>query len=124
MNLIYKEQRFAKCLVFTTIFILFNILFIGDFSSLSKASEHSSLSFSDPLNVNIIHPEKNQSTKVGSNLEIIGTSGYNPDHICHVSVIINDVKPYQETIPTGLVHTSISCSYNDRNGIDSDADYY
>lgn len=78
-----------------------NILFIGDFSIQSKASEHSSLSFSDLPGVKITYPEKGQSAKVGGNLEIIGTSAYNPDHTCHVSVIINDVKPYQETIPTG-----------------------
>lgn len=83
------------------LFLFGNTLIIEDSSNISKASQHSSLSFSDPPGVKITYPEKDQSTKVGGNLEIIGTSVYNPDHICHVSVIINDVKPYQETIPTG-----------------------
>ena len=70
-------------------------------SSISKASEHTSLSFSDPLSVKIIYPKKEQSTDIGSNLVITGTSGLNSDLTCYVSVIINDVKPYQEVTPTG-----------------------
>ncbi|MGI0044425.1 MAG: hypothetical protein ACRD47_12010, partial [Nitrososphaeraceae archaeon] len=82
------EWRPTKYLAYAIILILFmNILFIGDFSIQSKASEHSSLSFSDPPGVKITYPEKDQSAKVGGNLEIIGTSAHNPDHTCHVSVI-------------------------------------
>jgi hypothetical protein len=83
-----------------------NILLIDDSSSLSRASEYPSLSFSHPLSVKIIHPEKGQRTDIRSNLVITGTSGYNPDLTCHVSVIINDVKPYQKAIPTGTETTN------------------
>jgi hypothetical protein len=83
-----------------------NILLIDDSSSLSRASEYPSLSFSHPLSVKIIHPEKGQSTDIRSNLVITGTSGYNPNYTCNVSVIINDVKPYQKTIPTGIETTN------------------
>jgi hypothetical protein len=78
------------------------MLIIVDFSSISKASQHSPLSFSNPLGVKIIHPGRDQNTEIGSNLEITGTSAYNLDYTCHVSVIINDVKPYQEATPTGI----------------------
>jgi hypothetical protein len=94
--------RLTKQQVFTTILILvLSVLFIEDLPGISKASEHSSLSFSDPLSVKIIYPKKDQSADIGSNLVITGTSGYNPDHTCNVSVIINDVKPYQVASPTG-----------------------
>jgi hypothetical protein len=94
--------RLTKQQVFTTILILvLSMLFIEDLPGISKASEHSSLSFSDPLSVKIIYPKKDQSADIGSNLVITGTSGYNPDHTCNVSVIINDVKPYQVASPTG-----------------------
>ncbi|MGH9963597.1 MAG: hypothetical protein ACRD5E_02060 [Nitrososphaeraceae archaeon] len=100
-------MRLTKQQVFTTILILvLSILFIGDLHSISKASEHSSLSFSDPLSIKIIYPKKDQSTDIGSNLVITGTSRYNPDRICNVSVIINDVKPYQKAIPTGTETTN------------------
>jgi hypothetical protein len=81
--------------------LVVSVLFAGNLSIISKASDHSSLSLSDPLNVRIIHPEKEQGINIGSNLEITGTSGYKLDYTCHVSVIINDVKPYQEATPTG-----------------------
>jgi hypothetical protein len=76
-------------------------LFIGELSLISEASEHSLLSFSDPLSVKIIYPEKEREINIGSNLEITGTSGYNSDLTCHVAVIINDIKPYQKATPTG-----------------------
>lgn len=100
--MIYKERRLIKCQVFTTILIfVVSALFIGELPLISEASEHSSLSFSDPLSVKIIYPEKEHEINIGSNLEITGTSGYNSDLRCHVSVIINDIKPYQEVTPTG-----------------------
>jgi hypothetical protein len=100
--LIYKEWRLTKCQVFTTILIfVVSALFIGELSLISEASEHSLLSFSDPLSVKIIYPEKEREINIGSNLEITGTSGYNSDLTCHVAVIINDIKPYQKATPTG-----------------------
>lgn len=97
-----KDKRFTRYLAFTTIlFFIANMLIVVDFSSTSKAAQHSTLSFSDPLSVKIIQPGRDQNTEIGSNLEITGTSAYNLDYTCHVSVIINDVKPYQKTTPTG-----------------------
>lgn len=95
-----------------------NILLINDSSSLSKASEHPSLSFSHPLSVKIIHPEKGQSTDIRNNLIITGTSGYNPNHTCNVSVIINDVKPYHKTIPTGIETTNDYSAWKYALGLD------
>jgi len=42
-----------------------------------------------------------QIINVKNKLEISGESRYNPSYTCQVSVIINDVKPYQKTTPTG-----------------------
>jgi len=102
--LIHKERRLIKSQVFTTIliFVVVSTLFIGELPLTSKAFEYSSLSSSDPLSVKIVYPEKEHEINTGSNLEITGTSRYNSDLTCHVSVIINDIKPYQEATPTGV----------------------
>lgn len=101
--MIYKERRLTKCHVFTTIliFVVVSALFIGELPLMSKAFEHSSLSSSDPFSVKIIYPEKEHEINIGSNLEITGTSEYNSDLTCHVSVIINDIKPYQKATSAG-----------------------
>lgn len=55
-----------------------------------------------PIEVKITYPDKGYITNVGNSLEILGESDYDPNDSCHVSVIVNDVKPYQKTIPTGV----------------------
>jgi hypothetical protein len=42
-----------------------------------------------------------QITNVKNKLEISGESKYDASYSCQVSVIINNVKPYQKTTPTG-----------------------
>lgn len=107
-----KIVAYVSFLVLTTILIVYvtlllfdNILIIGKASgqllSSSSSSSSSASSSSSPLSVEIVYPDKGQATNVKSSLEILGISSYNPGYVCHVSVIINDVKPYQKTTPTG-----------------------
>ena len=95
-------------IVYATILLFDNISMMGKVhgqlspsSSLPSSSSSSSTSPSPPLSVKIVSPDKGQSTDIKSNLEIFGISAYNPNYHCHVSVIMNDIKPYQKTIPTG-----------------------
>jgi hypothetical protein len=60
----------------------------------------SSLSSSSP-DIEIVSPNSDQTANTESDLEISGISNYDPRNTCHVSVIINDVKPYRKTIPMG-----------------------
>lgn len=60
----------------------------------------SSLSSSSP-DIEIVSTNSDQTANTKSDLEISGISSYDPRNTCHVSVIINDVKPYRKTIPTG-----------------------
>jgi hypothetical protein len=101
-------------LVFTSILVVYvtiTTLLFNDVSILGKAagqllqsslsSSNSDFSSSGRLGVEIVYPAKDRTTNTKDNLEISGVSTFNPGYICHVSVIINDVKPYQKTIPTG-----------------------
>jgi hypothetical protein len=99
-------------LVFTSILVVYvSTLLFNDVSILGKAagqlfpsslsSSSSAFSSSGPLGVQIVYPVKDQTTDIKDNLEISGASSSNPGYVCHVSVIINDVKPYQKTTPTG-----------------------
>jgi len=51
---------------------------------------------SNALNVSIITPEKGQQVPVSKNLLISGISSANGTNNCEVSVIINNIKPYQK----------------------------
>jgi len=53
------------------------------------------------LGVKIIDPAKGQQVAIGKNLTLSGTSSYNDTSNCRVFVIVDGVRPYQKTIPTG-----------------------
>jgi hypothetical protein len=112
------EVKQAKTVVFLSFLILLTFLAVyltmllfndvsirgkaaGQSPSSSLSSLSSDFSSTDPLDVEIVYPAKDQTTNIKNNLEISGVSSYNPGYICHVSVIINDVKPYQKTTPIG-----------------------
>jgi hypothetical protein len=105
-----KTAISVSFLVFTTILVVYaTMLLFNDVSILGKAAglpsslsaSSSSFSSSGPLGVEIVYPIKDQTTNIKDDLEILGVSSSNPGYVCHVSVIINDVKPYQKTTPTG-----------------------
>jgi hypothetical protein len=101
-----RNVAYISFLLLTTILVVYvTILLVDKVTTISKAfgqlpassTSHSSA----PISVKIIYPDKGQTMDVGSSLEISGESRYDPSYACHVSVIINDVKPYQKTTPTG-----------------------
>ena len=54
-----------------------------------------------PLAVKITEPMKGQQVNVGKNLTVLGISNYSATSNCGVLVIVDGIKPYQKTIPTG-----------------------
>jgi len=53
------------------------------------------------LGVKITNPAKGQQVAIGKNLTLLGTSSYNVTSNCGVFVIVDGLRPYQKTIPTG-----------------------
>jgi hypothetical protein len=93
----------------TLLFVFFirYVTYINDFSfDNNKVYAYAQLLSPSPLNklgVKIVTPIKGQTFNVGegANLMVSGTSTYNSTNNCHVSIIVNDIKPYQKAIPTG-----------------------
>lgn len=53
------------------------------------------------ISVKITDPIKGQQIGVGKNLTLLGTSKYNATSNCQVFVIVDNMRPYQKTIPIG-----------------------
>jgi hypothetical protein len=49
--------------------------------------------------VNIVSPERGEAVPAGSSLTVSGTSDDNPQFNCKIQIIVNDHRPYQDTIP-------------------------
>jgi hypothetical protein len=49
--------------------------------------------------VNIVSPEKGEAVPAGSSLTVSGTSDDNAQTNCNIQIIVNDNRPYQDTIP-------------------------
>ena len=84
-----------------------------------------SLSKSPQLNgliIKIVSPPRGQQVPTGGNLTVSGVSSDNPSTDCQVSLLLNDMKPYQKTIPTGKSNSggenfsSWKYNINDKNG--------
>ena len=79
--------------VFSVIMILFaSTIWISSVSALPQQQTS--------LGVKITDPAKGQQVAIGKNLTLSGTSSYNATS-CGVFVIVDGVRPYQKTIPTG-----------------------
>jgi hypothetical protein len=112
-NLKTKNVAFLAFLVLTTLLVVYSVmLLLQDISILGKLLEQSRPSYmytsslgsslsSSPPDIEIVYPNSDQTANTERDLEISGISNYDPRNTCHVSVIINDVKPYRKTIPTG-----------------------
>jgi hypothetical protein len=100
-----KNVAYVSFLVLTTVLVVYaTILLFDKVTIIDKAFGQlpaSSSLPSSPISIKIVHPDYGQITNVKNKLEISGESRYNPSYTCQVSVIINDVKPYQKTTPTG-----------------------
>ena len=53
------------------------------------------------LVIKIVSPPRDQQVPTGGNLTVSGVSSDNPSTDCQVSLLLNDMKPYQKTTPTG-----------------------
>jgi hypothetical protein len=51
--------------------------------------------------VNIVSPSKGEAVPAGSSLTVSGTSDDTAQTNCNVQIIVNDNRPYQDTIPVG-----------------------
>lgn len=49
--------------------------------------------------VNIVSPERGEAVPAGSRLTVSGTSDDNRQFNCKIQIIVNDHRPYQDTIP-------------------------
>jgi hypothetical protein len=49
--------------------------------------------------VNIVSPEKDEVIPAGSPLTVSGTSDDNVQSNCRIQILVNDHRPYQDTIP-------------------------
>ena len=112
-----KSIVYIAFLVFTTVLVAYSVvLLLQNISVLGKidgqtgssyipnlnfVSSSSTTSLSDPTGIEIVTPINEQTTSIDSDLEISGISNYDPTSVCTVSVIVNDVKPYKKTVPTG-----------------------
>jgi hypothetical protein len=75
-------------------------------TSTSPAVGNSSASLSKQgllhgLVIKIVSPPRGQQVPTGGNLTVSGVSSDNPSTNCQVSLLLNDMKPYQKTTPIG-----------------------
>jgi hypothetical protein len=88
------SQRPDKFVFSVIIMILFaSTIWISSVSALPQQQTS--------LGVKITNPAKGQQVAIGKNLTLSGTSSYNATSNCGVFVIVDSVRPYQKTIPTG-----------------------
>jgi hypothetical protein len=87
-------MRTDKSVFSVIIMILFaSTIWISSVSALSQQQTS--------LGVKITDPAKGEQVAIGKNLTLSGTSSYNATSNCVVFVIVDGVRPYQKTIPTG-----------------------
>jgi len=113
--LIYDKDR-AMSFSVTTAFLLFSLFILGavlffttNFGSgtIAYAQFQNNMSSSQLLGVNITYPQKGQQIPTNINdLTISGKSTDKPTSAndkCQVSVIVNNIKPYQPAIANGTI---------------------
>jgi len=61
----------------------------------------SKIPLSHGMALKIASPVKGQHIPTGTNLTVTGTSSDNSSTNCQISLLLNDLKPYQKTTPTG-----------------------
>ena len=61
----------------------------------------SKIPLSHGMALKIVSPGKGQHIPTGTNLTVTGTSSDNSSTNCQISLLLNDLKPYQKATPTG-----------------------
>jgi hypothetical protein len=75
-------------------------------------TQKDNLQSDNPLAVKILSPAKNEQVSVGEELVVSGTSTDNATSECKVSVIVNGIRPYQNTIANGTGGTNDYSTWN------------
>jgi hypothetical protein len=100
------DKFYIVHLAFVTL-ISFSLVVIGNTeisSGQTMSSGQQQVQQAPPMGVKILSPSKDDNTTIVNNtndFEIYGTSTDNTKTDCKVSIILNNIKPYQEAIPTG-----------------------
>jgi hypothetical protein len=90
-NFNLRFDRFVFCI---TIMVFFaSTIWISSVSALPQQQTS--------VSVRITYPMKDQQLSVGKNLTLSGISSYNATSNCGVFVIVDGIRPYQKTTPTG-----------------------
>ena len=79
----------------TIIFATLGIIFVSPFLATSYGQQPSMIP-----DIRITSPSENQTIPIG-NLKVYGTSNDNNRFNCEVSIVLNDVRPYQPVTPAG-----------------------
>lgn len=98
MRLILKNMSFSSLFRFA---LVISILSAAVWISRSGFSEGQELQMAKSLGIKIISPIHNQTVPVDSGFNILGTSTATDIGNCYVSVIINNIKPYQNATASG-----------------------
>jgi hypothetical protein len=98
MRLILKNMSFSSLFRFA---LVISILSAAVWINRSDFSEGQELQTAKSLGIKIISPIHNQTVPVGSGFNILGTSTATDIGNCYVSVIINNIKPYQNATASG-----------------------
>jgi hypothetical protein len=98
MEGILKNMSFSLLFRFAFVIVIVSAAFwIGR----SDFSEGQQLKIAKSLGLKIIYPTHNQTVPVGSGFNILGRSIATDVENCYVSLIINNIKPYQNATASG-----------------------
>jgi F5/8 type C domain len=102
-----RYDKFSIVHIAFVTLISFSLVVIGNTeisSGQTMSSGQQQVQQAPPMGVKILSPSKDDNSTIVNNtndFEIYGTSTDNTNTDCKVSIILNNIKPYQEAIPTG-----------------------
>ncbi|HZD83130.1 MAG TPA: hypothetical protein VE076_09655 [Nitrososphaeraceae archaeon] len=100
MRWILKNTSFSLLFRFAFVIVIVSAaVWIGR----SDFSEGQQLKMAKSLGLKIISPTHNQTVPVGSGFKILGSSIATDVQNCYVSIIVNNIKPYQNATASGPI---------------------
>jgi len=101
MRWILKNMSFPLLFRFAFVIVIVSAVV---WISRSDFSEGQQLKMAKSLGIKIISPTHNQTVPVGSGFKILGSSIATDDvQNCYVSIIVNNIKPYQNATASGPI---------------------
>src|SRR6187200_2637796 len=101
MRWILKNTSFSLLFRFAFVIVIVSAVV---WISRSDFSEGQQLKMAKSLGIKIISPTYNQTVPVGSGFKILGSSIATDDvQNCYVSIIVNNIKPYQNATASGPI---------------------